>query len=329
VLTWHVHGNYLWYLTRAPHDFYVPVKAGRPHPYGGRSGSFPWSDNLHEIAADEVRRRPFDCVLLQSRRNAFHDQCELLSPAQRNVPRVYLEHDPPLEHPFAQRHPVNDPDVIVVHVTPWNALMWDCGRAPTHVVEHGVFVPGGVRATYELPRGITAVNHLRSRGRRMGADVFCRMRARVPIDLVGMDAEALGGIGEIDPPSLARVQSRYRFHFSPVRQTSLSLAVIEAMMIGLPVVGLATCELASVIENDESGFVSTSLPALGDAMRRLIRDPAEAARLGAGARRTAIERFGIERFAHDWDVLLTDVAGRGRPRVSTPRRTPPLAEVTA
>ena len=56
VLTWHVHGNYLWYLTHAPHDFYVPVKPGRPHPYGGRTGTFPWPDNLYEVAADDVRR---------------------------------------------------------------------------------------------------------------------------------------------------------------------------------------------------------------------------------------------------------------------------------
>jgi glycosyltransferase involved in cell wall biosynthesis len=163
----------------------------------------------------------------------------------------------------------------------------------------------------------------------MGADVFCEAHARVPIDLVGMDAESLGGIGEIDPPGLAAVQARYRFCFSPVRQTSLSLAVIEAMMIGLPVIGLATCELAALIENGESGVVSTALDALVDAMRRLIREPGEAARLGIGARRIARERFRIERFAHDWDVLLTDVAGRRRPRAAQLRRTPRLAEVTA
>jgi hypothetical protein len=329
VLTWHVHGNYLWYLTRAPHDFYVPVKVGRPHPYGGRAGSFPWPDNLHEIAAGDVRHQHLDCVLLQSRANYQLDQHELLSAEQRRVPRLYLEHDPPLEHPFGERHAVDDPDVVVVHVTPWNALMWDCGRVPTRVVEHGVFVPEDARCTYDLPRGITAINHLRARGRRMGADLFERARAEVPIDLFGMDAESFGGLGEIEPPSLAEVQARYRFCFSPVRQTSLSLAVIEAMMIGLPIVGLATCELASVIENDVSGVVGTSLSALVNAMRRLIRDPEEAARLGAGARRTALERFRIERFAHDWDVLLTEVAGRRRPSTGVHRRTLPLAEVTA
>ncbi len=34
VLTWHVHGSYLYYLTQAPHDFYLPVKPGRPERPG-------------------------------------------------------------------------------------------------------------------------------------------------------------------------------------------------------------------------------------------------------------------------------------------------------
>jgi len=308
VLTWHVHGNYLWYLSQAPHEFFLPVKPERAHPYGGRAGSFPWPDNVHEVAAAEVRTARFDCVLFQSEQVYAVDQFDLLSAEQRRLPRVYLEHDPPLAHPFAQRHPVDDGDVMVVHVTEWNAMMWDCGRSPVRVVEHGVMIPGDVRYSGELSRGVCAINNLRTRARRMGADVFTAARRHVPIDLVGMDACSLGGIGEIDPPALAAFQARYRFAFSPVRHTSLALAVVEAMMIGLPIVGLATCELASVITNGESGFVDSSLPRVLDAALALIEDPAEARRLGEGARRMAADRYGIARFAADWDAVLREVA---------------------
>ncbi len=41
VLTWHIHGNYLYYLSQAHQDFYVPVKPGRPEGYGGRAGTLP------------------------------------------------------------------------------------------------------------------------------------------------------------------------------------------------------------------------------------------------------------------------------------------------
>jgi glycosyltransferase involved in cell wall biosynthesis len=142
----------------------------------------------------------------------------------------------------------------------------------------------------------------------MGADVLCSARAQVPIDLVGIDATSAGGVGEVAPPELAAFQARYRFAFSPVRQTSMALAIIEAMMIGLPIVGVATCELASVVRNGESGYVDSSLPRVLDAALGLIGDPGEARRLGEGARRVACDRYNIGRFTSDWDAVLREVA---------------------
>jgi hypothetical protein len=48
-------------------------------------------------------------------------------------------------------------------------------------------------------------------------------------------------------------------------------------------------------------------------MRALLGDPAEAQRLGAGARAAATERFGIERFARDWDETFAFVTGACTP----------------
>ena len=134
--------------------------------------------------------------------------------------------------------------MLVVHVTPFNDLMWDCGTSPTRVVEHGVGVPAEARYTGELERGLVIVNHLGKRGRRLGLDVFERARREVPLDLVGMASEELGGLGEVPPAELPRFAARYRFLFNPIRYTSLGLAVCEAMTVGLPVVGLATTEMA-------------------------------------------------------------------------------------
>ena len=92
----------------------------------------------------------------------------------------------------------------------------------------------------------------------------------------------------------------HRFFFNPIRYTSLGLAVIEAMMVGLPIVGLATTELSSVIRNGENGFIDTRTDRLVDAMRQLLADRALAERLGTAAKRTAHERFHIERFIADW-----------------------------
>lgn len=313
VFTWHVHGNYLLYLTQAGCQFFVPVKPGRPSPYGGRAGAFPWPDNLHEIDATEVRRHDFDVILFQSRDAYERDQFQILSEAQRRLPRIYLEHDPPLGHPTDTRHPVDDPEMLLIHVTPFNALMWDSGRTPVRVIEHGVLVPEAVRYTGEIARGLTVVNNLGTRGRRLGPDIFRRVRDAVPVDLVGMGAEALGGLGEVSPPDLAAFAARYRFFFNPIRYTSLGLAVCEAMTIGMPVIGLATTEIATVIENGVSGYVDTDVDRLLPRMRSLLDDPVEARRLGDGARRVALDRFSIGRFARDWEETFAGVARRGQP----------------
>ncbi len=319
ILTWHQHGSYLYYLAHVPHDFYLPIKPGRPHPYGGRVGPFPWPDNVHEVPFDEVPHLDLDCVVFQSANQFWDEQFRVLSAAQRRLPRIYIEHDPPRENPTNTRHPVDDPEVLLVHVTPFNELMWDSGRTPTRVIEHGVPVPPGVEYAGDLARGLVVVNHLRQRGRRLGADVYERVRREIPLDLVGMGAAAVvGGLGEIPHDQLPPFAAHFRFFFNPIRYTSLGLAVCEAMMLGMPIVGLATTEMATAIENGISGYVDTDVRRLIAAMRTLLEDRAEAERLGAGARRRALERFSIQRFVRDWEETFADIAGTRSPPGSVP-----------
>lgn len=328
VFTWHIHGNYLWYLSQARHDFYLPVKKDRGPGYGGRGRTFPFGDNVHDVPVDEVRHQQFDCVLFQHKKNWMQDQYDILSPEQRRLPRIYLEHDPPLNNPTDEKHWVDDQNVLLVHVTPFNRLMWDSGRTPTRVIDHGVLVPDGVRYTGDIERGIVVINHLGSRGRRLGPDVFLAAREQVPLDLVGMAAEELGGIGEIQPPGLAAFECRYRFFFNPIRYTSLGLAVCEAMTLGMPIVGLATTEMATAIQNGVNGYVDTDLNKLVSAMRHLLRDLDDARRLGDGARRYALERFDIRRFARDWEQTVAEVAGGGAPTQRKASESPPQTERT-
>jgi glycosyltransferase involved in cell wall biosynthesis len=328
VLTWHIHGSYLYYLLRSRQEFYVPSRPGRPEGYAGITPSYPWPDNLHEIPADEVRNYQFDCVLFQSRKNYLQDQYEILTPQQRRLPRVYLEHDPPREHPTDTRHPVDDPDVLLVHVTHFNNLMWDNNRTPSRVIEHGVVVPDGVRYAGELERGLVVVNNMRLRGRRLGLDVFERARAQVPLDLVGMGWDQVGGLREVRHRDLAEFSSHYRFFFNPIRYTSLGLAVCEAMMLGMPIVGLATTEMVTVVQNGVSGYLDTDPARVIGVLKELLADAEQAHRLGAGARRHALERFHIDRFARDWDETFADVAGKPPlASVSVPRELEPVGGV--
>jgi hypothetical protein len=306
IFTWHIHGSYLYYLTQGSHEYYLPVKPGRPEGYGGKGGSFRWGNNVHEIPAEGVRDLDVDCILFQSIRNYHIDQYDILTEEQRQGPKIYLEHDPPRVHPTDTQHPIDDPQVILVHVTHFNRLMWDNRRTLTRIVRHGVCVPDDVHYTGEKPRGLVIVNNMHQRGRRLGLDIFEEVRKVIPLDLVGMGSEELGGIGAYSLDRLFKMEGQYRFFFNPIRYTSLGLAVCEAMMIGLPVVGLSTTEMGVVIKNGVSGYVDTDIYYLIDRMAELIENPVLAARLGRGAKIYAQENFHIKRFLEDWDRVYFD-----------------------
>jgi hypothetical protein len=308
ILTWHVHGNYLYYLTQVPHDFYLVADPNGGPGRAGRVGTLPWGENVRDAPVSALQTMAFDVVLFQSRHAWEVDRHEVLSREQRALPTIVLEHDPPLGHPTDTRHWAGDASALLVHVTPFNALMWDSGACRTAVVEHGVKLLAPVSATYELARAIAVVNNISTRGRRVGPDIYRRTREALPLDLVGMGSAEVGGLGEVSNAALPAFMARYRASFSPLRYTSLGLALIEAMMVGLPLVGFATTELATVIRNGENGFIDNRPERLHDALRRIVDDPGEARIMGRNARAYAQQRFGIGRFVDDWMRVFAEVA---------------------
>ncbi len=318
VLTWHIHGSYLYYLTQVPCTFFIPVREPPHNGYGGRTPNFPWGDNVIEVPAAEVRNIDFDCVLFQSKDNYLIDQYELLSQEQRRLPRIFLEHDPPRNSPVDTTHVVDDPDILLVHVTHFNHLMWNNNRTPSTVITHGIVDPGYLYRG-NIEKGVVVINNISTRGRRLGLDVFLRVKEVIPLDIVGMGSEEVGGLGEISLSTLPRFISQYRFLFNPIRYTSLGLAVCEAMMAGLPVVGFATTEMPMAVTSGVSGFLSTDEDALVARMRELLHSPSEAQELSKGSRQQALEKFSIHRFVNDWCRVLESVCRK--PAVQTTQST--------
>lgn len=298
VLTWHVHGNYLYALSQVPHDFVVPGRPDAAPGYAPLGSRIPWGGNLVQVPAESLRGTRFDCVLYQSRQNLL-DAPRLLTADQRALPSLYLEHNPPDGPAAESAHPFHHQRGMLVHVTPYNAAMWDNGGMPVRVIEHGIVAPGAAW-TGEKERGIVVVNHLAGRGRRLGRDIFESMRARSPLDLIGMGSRALGGLGEVPNMEVAACMCRYRYFFSPIRYASLGLSLVEAMHCGVPVVGFAATELPNIIRSGENGYVDTRPQRLLDVARQLCADPELARAWGEAGRATALARFGISRYVADW-----------------------------
>ena len=308
ILLWHVHGSWTTAFVQGSHRYVVPVVSGRGPDGRGRADTWDWPPSVVERTPEDLAREPVDVVILQR-------PVELEGLAERwlggrrpgrDVPAIYLEHNAPQGRVAEMRHPAADrPDLVVAHVTWFNALFWDTGRTQTRVIEHGVVDPGP-RYTGELPRAAVVINEAARRGRVTGTDLLPRLVKAAPIDLFGMGAGALGGFEDLPQERLHAEMARRRVYLHPLRWTSLGLSLIEAMHLGMPVVALATTEAPEAVPR-EAGVLSTNPDVLARAVRDLMHDPARARAMGEAGRAHALARYGLRRFLADWDALLAEV----------------------
>ncbi|GAA3292165.1 glycosyltransferase [Streptomyces cinereospinus] len=317
ILLWHVHGSWTTAFVQGPHTYLVPVTPDRDADGLGRARTFSWPSSVRELTPAQLRDAQVDLVVLQRPHELELAQRWLGGRRPgRDLPAVYLEHNAPdgdvpsTRHPFADRD-----DLTLVHVTPFNRLFWDCGSTRTEVVEHGIVDPGH-QYTGRLPRAAVVVNDPVRRGRHTGTDLLPGLARAAPLDVFGMRTEGLAdhlGLPEercrsadLPQSGLHAAMAERRLYLHPVRWTSLGLALLEAMHLGMPVVALATTEAVEAIPPD-AGTLSTRPEVLARAARRYLEDPEAAAEDGARARRAALERYGLKRFLDDWERLLTEV----------------------
>ncbi|MCT2583495.1 glycosyltransferase [Actinophytocola gossypii] len=314
VLLWHVHGSWTDAFVRGPHHYLLPTLPERG-PWGGGRGGRDWP--AEEVPADRLRDTDVDVVVLQRTEELELAEEWLGRRPGRDVPAVFVEHNTPkgavpnTEHPLADRT-----DLPIAHVTHFNEWMWDNGRAPTRVIEHGITEPSA-RYTGELPRAGFVTNEPVRRWRVTGSDLLPRFAEVAPVDVFGMGLDGLteklgltddrlGLMGDLEHDRLHPELARRRAYLHPLRWTSLGLSLIEAMQIGMPVVCLASTEAVEAVP-PEAGILSTRIDVLADGLRELVAEPELAARMGKQAREYALRRYGLARFHADWDRLLADV----------------------
>ncbi|GAA4949590.1 glycosyltransferase involved in cell wall biosynthesis [Nonomuraea thailandensis] len=304
ILIWHVHGSWTSAFIRGSHEYLLPLVPGRGPDGRGRAATYDWPERAREVPWDRLRDEPVDVVVYQ-RPHELDLAREWLG---RDVPGLYVEHNAPAGDVPRTRHWLaGRSDITLVHVTHFNELYWDNGRARTRVVEHGIPDPGHLY-TGELPRAGVVVNEPVRRTRVAGTDLLPRFAERVPLDVFGMKVRELPyGTHEDLPQHVMHAElARRRVYLHPYRWTSLGLALIEAMTLGMPVVALAATEAIEAVP-PEAGVLSTKVHVLADALHDFARDPERASQAGKAARAAALSRYGLGRFLADWDVLLSEV----------------------
>lgn len=312
ILHWHVHGSWTTAFVQGGHDYLIPVTPGRDADGLGRARTWDWPASAVEVPAASLRDADIDVVVLQRPEELALTADWTGREPGRELPAVFVEHNTPAGDVPCTRHPLADRDDIpVVHVTHFNRLFWDCGSAPTRVVEHGVIDPGH-RFDGSLARAAVVVNDPVRRGRTVGADLLAPLATAVPVDVFGMRVDrlpAVPGLATHEDLPQARMHeelARRRVYVHTPRWTSLGLSLIEAMMLGLPVVGLAVTEAVTAVP-PEAGLLTNRPEELCAAARRFVADPDLGRAAGTAGRAWALERYGLGRFLADWEVVLGDV----------------------
>lgn len=345
VLLWHVHGSWTTSMVAGPHEYLLPVDAARSPDGRGRARTWDWPRNAVEVGLADLApggsHGPPDVVVLQRPHEAALLRAATGLVAGVDVAALYLEHNAPPGPAAASVHPMpaaqraaGAPVLPLVHVTAFNAVMWDPDGAAVHVLEHGVPDPGhrwsGHRACLAV-----VVNEPVRRWRVAGTDLVAELSAPlgsppvggaggagrgVDVEVYGMGMDALvgalphlaGRVHEDWPQHRLHARlAEHRAYLHPYRWTSLGLALVEAMTMGVPVLALSTTAAPESVPPG-TGVLSNDPSVLAATARAWLADPAAAAEVGAAGREHALARFGLERFLADVDALLAHAIAGGR-----------------
>ena len=311
ILLWHVHGSWTTAFVQGDHEYVVPVTPDRGPDGRGRARTWDWPASVREVPPERLHSEEIDLVVLQRPHEVALTEQWLGRRPGRDVRALYVEHNTPSGSVPETRHALADQQQIpIVHVTAFNELMWDCGTAPTTVVEHGVVDPGP-RYTGELDRAGVVVNEPVRRGRFVGTDLIRALSREHPLDVFGMGVTALArqepalrAFEDLPQDRMHDELARRRVYLHTPRWTSLGLSLVEAMTLGMPVVAVASTAAPDAVP-PAAGVTASRAADLSAAVRRYLEDPELAQRHGKAAREHALEHFGLDRFLRDWDRLLT------------------------
>jgi hypothetical protein len=134
----------------------------------------------------------------------------------------------------------------------------------------------------------------------------------LPAVFAGTHSEKIGGLGQLDYDTMKEALRRARAYlYTGTQPASYTLGLIEAMMVGIPVVSIGPSWMrvfpygSEMFEGHEiAGLWSNDELDARDQLKIFLREPEQAAIHGMRCRYKAIELFGKDRVKADWKAYL-------------------------
>jgi glycosyltransferase involved in cell wall biosynthesis len=115
--------------------------------------------------------------------------------------------------------------------------------------------------------------------------------------------------------SVAEIMACADLLMLPSQSESFGLVALEAMASGVPVIASNAGGLPEVVEDGETGFMAPvgDVEAMAEGAVHILRDDATWRRFSATARRSAVERYGVDRVIPQYERYYQQIVA-GAPR---------------
>lgn len=189
-----------------------------------------------------------------------------------------------------------------------NSYITEHSRSAFNDVEKGVVIHNAVDTDtfnkWEPTRsgGAVVCNHMMGRGQFYSVEMFKAVSKEVPLTLIGDNPGISQSIA--DPAQLARTVGSYQFFANFSIYSPLSMSLIEAASIGLPIVSTSMQATPEVFTHGENALLTNDPTEFAEFCKLLMKDKELATKLGVGARKLAVEKFGLDRFTSQWNDLF-------------------------
>ncbi len=199
----------------------------------------------------------------------------------------------------------NIKDVHLVFVSEKKAKDWDLNGT---IIELGVDPCDYYGYSGRTPNALTVSNGFKLRGKILGFNIHRQILESRPYELVGLDpaiptSRPAANWGDLKEKY--RQNRVYVYTALEEYEDGYNTAMLEAMATGMPVVSYLNN--SSPITNGINGFISDDIQYLRECLDGLLNDQNKAIQLGKAARRTVIEKFGIDQHVRKWRNLLNNI----------------------
>lgn len=306
ILTFPTHERYQSNLAKTGHNFYLFHGPGikKWNPIFGKC-----PDNhtlLNEIK--QIDQLPdnidFDFILCQSnggQLNASKQLSQLL-----HIPIIFLEHTttmPQWTQEWLKNLKQHTKCDINVFISDYNRDRWLFTKEESEIIHH--CIDQDVFKYSDEPRRnhiLTVANEYVTRDWCLGFGIYQRVTQKLPVFPVG-DTPGLSKPAQ----SIEQLVSFYqgsRIFLNTSTHSPIPTALLEAMACGCAVVSTASCMIPEVITQGVNGFLSNDENQMRQYLERLLADEDLAKRMGEQAAKTIQERFGVDKFVNDWNMVF-------------------------